>query len=461
MTLDDIAPEASARAELERGPGMRGLWLAMPLLMASLACGPARAPAHPVHSAPEARGSAYVGRAAAPQPLLEVSLLAFRVADDDGGRPARVTAADVARSVAFANDVYRAAGVRFRFDPRELMPLHNRVINELEGEQQSEWATARRVADEIAEHYPDRLVVFFRHGRGPGATGAGFSGTAYNFVVMPGWSDDLHCGHDHISALSHELGHHLGLRHTFARVFDVPAQAADFLAAYAGDVRAFDGDGLDDTAPDPGVRSTECQAIDVLELGGVRVPLARRNIMSYYDQPESLSREQIERLRWFLLERRSHQLKLPRNEPSSALQAEQLEILAQSGGECWAQDMATFGAGNWSEGQQLFCLSQAGPQSVRVRLQVETAGLQRLELYATRAPDYGILEVMLDGVPIGGAYDAWAPAVLASGPIPLGEVRFEAGSHELTFVTRAKNPASSAFHLGLDALVMLPVEPLS
>jgi hypothetical protein len=304
-------------------------------------------------------------------------------------------------------------------------------------------------------------VVFFRHGRGPQPTGAGFAGTDYNFVVMPGWADDLHCGHDHVSALSHELGHHLGLRHTFARVFDVPGQAADFLAACGGDVRAFDGDGLQDTAPDPGVRTTECQAIDALELGGARVPLARRNIMSYYDQPESLSHEQIERLRWFLLERRAHQLKLPRNQPPSALQVERLPIVEQGGGECWPQSMDSFGAGNWSDGQQLFCRSHAGPQSVRVRLQVESAGLQRIALYATRAPDFGILEVLLDGVPFGSAYDAWAPAVLATGAIPLGDVRLEAGSHELTFVSRAKNPVSSGFHLGVDALVLLPLEPQS
>jgi hypothetical protein len=430
-------------------------------LLASLACSPRREPAHPVHTAPEARGTAFVGRAAPRQPLLDVSLLAFRVADDDGGRPARVTAADVVRSVAFANDVYRPAGVRFRFDPSQLLPLHNRLINDLEGDQQLDWGAAKHAADQVAEHYPDRLVVFFRHGRGPRATGGGFSGTDYNFVVMPGWSDDFHCGHDHISALSHELGHHLGLLHTFARVFELPSQAADFLAAGGGDVRVLDGDGLDDTAPDPGVRTTECQPLDVLELGGVRVPLARRNIMSYYDQPESLSREQIDRLRWVLLERRAHQLKLPRNQPSSALQVEQLEIVGQSGGACWAQDMDGFGAGNWSERRQLFCRSQGGPQSIRVRVQVERAGLQRFELYATRAPDYGILEVALDGVPIGSAYDAWAPAVLASGAIPLGEVRLEAGSHELSFTSRAKNPAATGFHLGLDALVLLPLEPLS
>lgn len=123
--------------------------------------------------------------------------------------------------------------------------------------------------------------------------------------------------------------------------------------------------------------------------------------------------------------------------------------------------MDAFGVGNWSSSRQLFCHSRGGAQSVRLRLQVERAGLQRFELYATRAPDYGILEVLLDGVPLGSAYDAWAPAVLASGAIPLGEARLEAGSHELTLLTRAKNPASIAFHMGIDALVLLPVEPLS
>ncbi|HKO91446.1 MAG TPA: hypothetical protein VJU61_09860, partial [Polyangiaceae bacterium] len=79
--------------------------------------------------------------------------------------------------------------------------------------------------------------------------------------------------------------------------------------------------------------------------------------------------------------------------------------------------------------------------------------------YLTRAPDFGILEVLLDGRPIGAAYDAWAPAVLASGAIHFGEHELAAGNHELSFVVRAKNPASEASHIGIDAVALVPVPP--
>jgi hypothetical protein len=275
---------------------------------------------------------------------------------------------------------------------------------------------------------------------------------------MPGWSDDAHCGHDHIYALAHEIGHHLGLSHTFARVFARPGEAAVFLRDRNGDVRAFDGDGLSDTSPDPGIRTTECGKLLELSLGGVRVPLERRNLMSYYERVDSLSVQQIRRLRWFLNERRAQHMKLPKNAPAGALEAEQLEILASQGGRCSTQEMDVFGAGNWSQGRQLFCHSD-GLLWVRVRLPSSSSERQRLDLYLTRAPDFGILEVLLDGRPIGAAYDAWAPAVLASGAIDLGEHQLAAGDHELSFIVRAKNPASEAFHIGIDAVALVPAAP--
>jgi hypothetical protein len=49
--------------------------------------------------------------------------------------------------------------------------------------------------------------------------------------------------------------------------------------------------------------------------------------------------------------------------------------------------------------------------------------------------------------------------VLAWGAIPLGQRRLGAGNHELSFLVRRKNPVSSVFHFGIDALVLAPLEP--
>jgi hypothetical protein len=437
--------------------GRRSGWVALVSSLALAGCSVVRAPASPASVGAVEPGRAFIGHAPAPEPLLELRVMAIQVADDDGARAARVAPGHIARWVAFANSVFRPAGVRLRFDPADQRLLRSSWLNELEGTEQEGWREAKRAADQIAERYPDRLVVFFRHGPGERATGGGFAWTDYNFVVLPGWLDDSHCGHEHGSAFAHELGHHLGLGHTFARIFADPAEAAAQLAEYGGNLAVFDGDGLHDTAPDPGIRTTECGRTAELELSGVRVPLARRNIMSYYEERDSLTEEQIRRLRWFARERLVHQLKLPRNEPTGALELERLEIVASAGARCSTQEMTVFGAGNWSGERQLFCRAQAEQMFVTVQLPVAISGVQRLELYATRAPDFGVLEVFLDNQPIGTPYDAWAPAVLASGAISLGERRLAAGSHELSFLIRGKNRASSGFHLGVDAIALVRV----
>ncbi len=424
-------------------------------------CGHGR-PGHPVHIEPADRGTAFVGRSPPPGPILAARLLAIRVSDDGGAREARILPEQVAAWVAFTNEVFRPAGIRVDFDPRDLQLLRSTAVNRLQGPEQPDWAAAKRVADDVAARHPDRLVVFFRHGPGAGPTGAGLSWTDYNFVVMPGWPDDRHCGHDHLSALAHEIGHHLGLHHTFARVFPEPRAAAAFLAESRGDTHVFDGDSLSETAPDPAIRTTECAAVPAVDLDGARLPLPRRNIMSYYDERDSLSLQQIRRLRWFLRQRLAHGMKLPRNDPpATAWQLEDLALTAVENGRCSPQAMDPFGAGNWSAGAQLFCSSQEGPLSVTVELPVAITAHQRLDLYLTRAPDFGVVEVLLDGHPLGAPYDAWAPTVLTSGKIPLATVRLTRGPHTLTFLVRTRNLAATAHNLGLDALTLTSVEPQS
>jgi hypothetical protein len=96
---------------------------------------------------------------------------------------------------------------------------------------------------------------------------------------------------------------------------------------------------------------------------------------------------------------------------------------------------------------------------VTLELSVARAGWQRLELYATRAPDFGMVEVLLDGQPLA-SFDAWGLSVVATGALRLGERYLAAGTHELTFVVRRKNPASTGFHLGLDALALVYLQPV-
>jgi hypothetical protein len=187
--------------------------------------------------------------------------------------------------------------------------------------------------------YPGKLVVFFRFGEGSSPSG---NGNAYppdigepippswageprdvQFVTMPSTQPLID---QNPSFFAHELGHYLGLYHTFPYTWDgfilgeapetlSPAEAEErlvrFIRENGGTLDALDGDLLGDTAPDPGtlfwVRHGHdaCGGTDTVVLSGtldgtpydyVLTP-PRANVMSYYACPDaSFTVQQSERM---------------------------------------------------------------------------------------------------------------------------------------------------------------------
>ena len=116
--------------------------------------------------------------------------------------------------------------------------------------------------------------------------------------------------------------------------------------------------------------------------------------------------------------------------------------------------MSPWGAEGWSGGKHLFCgFGQGG--SITLLLPVEKAGSVRLNLYATRSFDFGIIQVFLDGKQIGQALDAYSPMVVPTGCIALGTVELEKGDHRLLFDVVGKNSASKGFRFGVDCVELV------
>jgi uncharacterized protein with LGFP repeats len=113
--------------------------------------------------------------------------------------------------------------------------------------------------------------------------------------------------------------------------------------------------------------------------------------------------------------------------------------------------MTQFGSG-WSGGAQEWLQSTGPGQSLTFAIDTPTAVTYGLTLALTRARDYGIANVSVDGRQLGPAFDGYAPTVSPSGPLAFSFVSLSAGSHTVTVAVSGRDPASAGYFVGVDYL---------
>ena len=115
------------------------------------------------------------------------------------------------------------------------------------------------------------------------------------------------------------------------------------------------------------------------------------------------------------------------------------------------QKMTTWGEGRWSGGEQAF-FPTSDRDVVTWMLEIDEAGTYDLTLQTTRAPDYGRVQIELDGVPMGSPIDLYAPGVQPGGSSHLGAPVLTRGTHRLAFKIVGHNLWSTGTFFGIDAL---------
>ena len=301
--------------------------------------------------------SAAACRGQSPPIALTVPLQIVRVTDDDGSRQTHLSALEVLGWVNFANAVYAPANVQFTFDPlSDLTTVPSTLINNMTGTGDANWDAERRAANQVAASFPGKLVILARWGPGSGASGAGFSWWDYDFVVVPGYYDTFHCSYQNWTVLAHEVGHHLGLPHTFGGLFGTVAAAAADFAARGNNPEVYDGDGFSDTPPHPSIVTQECPPhTNRLVLNGVTFTLPLDNIMSYYYEESTLTPQQTARARWMLAYYLKNGLHLPSNQGTpNPLEAEGLAVVQALNASYGAQSMEKL-AQLQSSGEEASC----------------------------------------------------------------------------------------------------------
>jgi hypothetical protein len=151
----------------------------------------------------------------------------------------------------------------------------------------------------------------------------------------------------------------------------------------------------------------------------------------------------------------------PAPRDTSRIEGEDLAILSASQGSLYSQDMAGFGT-SWSNRQHLLWFKnnltdvQAGATG-RLGFSTNPGGSFRVRVAFTKAPDFGILQLRVDGNLCGGSNDLYGGSVTRAAEVEPCTVDLSSGKHELRLTVTGKNAASSGHYMGMDYLRLIPV----
>ena len=133
------------------------------------------------------------------------------------------------------------------------------------------------------------------------------------------------------------------------------------------------------------------------------------------------------------------------------VEGEKINVISVSGGNTSIQQTSLYG---WRSEAQLFWSGAKAGDILVVELPVANAGEYNLLAQFSRANDYGIVKLFLDGEPLGETIDLYSPSVVIK-PMLLGKRTLSAGTHLLTIEIAGKNDFSSGSYFGLDYLNIL------
>lgn len=134
-----------------------------------------------------------------------------------------------------------------------------------------------------------------------------------------------------------------------------------------------------------------------------------------------------------------------------------LTVLGKTGGNVEIQDMTFFGAGKWREDDQLWWTGAKPGNKLDLSFTAKKAGRYKVNAGLTKAIDFGIVQIYLDGQKAGGPIDLCHQGIVPSTPpTPLGVFDLTAGNHKLTVEIVGANPKSKGYLFGIDYLDLQP-----
>jgi len=137
-----------------------------------------------------------------------------------------------------------------------------------------------------------------------------------------------------------------------------------------------------------------------------------------------------------------------------ALEGEKLKVLSKTAGNPHQQDLSGFGS-KWSGEAHLWWLEAKPGDTLELAVPVEKTSAYRLKTQLTKAIDYGIVQLYLDGKKLGGPIDLFNNGVIPTGALDLGVHKLDKGWHVLKVeIVGANEKAVKKYMFGIDYLLL-------
>lgn len=121
---------------------------------------------------------------------------------------------------------------------------------------------------------------------------------------------------------------------------------------------------------------------------------------------------------------------------------------------CWWRVQRTkgnYGIGSYSKDEWLLIGLNKG-SSAELSFSVKRAGTYKAYVYPLRAPDYGRVEISVNGIRSNKTIDGFAELVMPGGQHSLGQFRLNGGSNVLEVKNIGRNTRSKGFLWAIDAI---------
>jgi len=157
-------------------------------------------------------------------------------------------------------------------------------------------------------------------------------------------------------------------------------------------------------------------------------------------------------------ERKGYWTPIEVSKVKGAVEGEEMKVLGKTAGQAGRQEMETYGT-QWSGDAHLWWTDAKPGDTLEMAVPVEKTGVYRLKMQLTKAVDYGIVQLYLDGKKLGEPIDLFNNGVVATGILDMGKCELDKGEHRLKVeIIGANDKAVKSYMFGLDYVLFEEVK---